>query len=222
MHKDIRLGIVDDHTMFRKGLIRLLDLFTGCKVVFEAANGDDMIKQLQQVAAPDIVLMDITMPVMDGFASTEWLQENFQMVKVLALSTMDDEIAIIKMIRCGARGYVLKDAEPDELRQAFRELMNAGFYYNEMVTRKIMKSLPDLVQLSQNVPAANKVTDREMEFLRHCCSDFTYKEIAEKMFLSSRTVEGYRDSLCQKFDVKSRVGLAMYAVKHQLVDLRNV
>ncbi len=213
------ISIVDDHTMFRKGLITLINIFPGYTVLFDAANGKDFIKQINPKKLPDIVLMDITMPEMDGYATTEWLQKNYPDINVLALSTMDSESAIIKMIKSGAKGYILKDAEPAELRFAFDEVMSQGYFYNELITRKVMGAVGDLVDSKNPVSLFAKLTARELEFLKYCCTEMTYKEMADKMFLSVRTVEGYRDALCEKLDLKSRVGLAMYAIKNQIVNI---
>jgi len=211
--------IIDDHAMFRKGLMKLINLFPGYSVLFDASNGKDFIAQLNPKKLPDIVLMDITMPEMDGYLTAEWLHNNYPEIKILALSTMDSEAAIIKMIKSGAKGYVLKDAEPDELRLAFDEVMSQGYFYNELITRKVLKGVGQLVDGKNATSLFAKLTDRETEFLKYACTEMTYKEIADKMFVSVRTVEGYRDALCEKLDLKSRVGLAMYAIKNQLVNI---
>lgn len=218
MDKLIQIAIVDDHTMFRKGLIKLINLFPNYSVLLDASYINDFISQLNPKRLPDIVLMDITMPGMDGYIATTWLHDNHPDIKVLALSTMDSESAIIKMIKCGAKGYVLKDADPSELRFAFDEVLRQGYYYNELVTRKVMSAVSNLLDTKNPVSLFAKLTDRELEFLRYTCTELTYKEIADRMFLSVRTVEGYRDSLCEKLDLKSRIGLAMYAIKNQIVN----
>src|SRR5690606_34903202 len=128
--------IVDDHVLFRKGLAGLISYFQGYNVLFQANNGKDMIRQLQPQHLPDIVLMDISMPEMDGYATAAWLKENHPQVPVLALSTMDSEASIIRMIRHGAKGYVLKDAEPEELKRAFDEVLRFGYFFNDLVTHK--------------------------------------------------------------------------------------
>jgi len=213
------IAIVDDHTMFRKGLMALVNLFPNYEILFDASNGKDFIAQLNPKKLPEIVLMDITMPEMDGYLTAEWLHNNYPEIKILALSTMDSEAAIIKMIKSGAKGYVLKDAEPDELKLAFDEVMSQGYFYNELITRKVLKGVGQLVDGKNATSIFVKLTDRETEFLKYACTEMTYKEIADKMFVSVRTVEGYRDALCEKLDLKSRVGLAMYAIKNQLVNI---
>jgi len=213
------VAIVDDHTMFRKGLAALINFFPNYKVSMDASNGNDFIEQLQSAQLPDIVLMDINMPEMDGYATTEWLRNNHPEVKTLALSTMDSETAIIKMIKSGAKGYVLKDAEPSELKLAFDEVMSRGYFYNDLVSRKVLNAISQLVDPKKTTATFANLTPREIEFLKFACTEMTYKEIADKMHLSVRTVEGYRDSLCDKLDIKTRVGLVIYAIKNGIASI---
>jgi DNA-binding NarL/FixJ family response regulator len=211
------IALVDDHTMFRKGLAVLINLFPNYKVLMDVGNGREFIDQLPPDHLPDIVLLDIHMPVMDGYATAAWLHENHPEIRVLALSTMDSDTTIIKMIHQGARGYILKDAEPKELQVAFEEILAKGYYYNEVLTRKVIQSIHMGGQDSAN--AFPKLTDREMEFLKHACSEKNYQQIANEMFVSERTVDGYRESLFKKFSVTNRVGLVLYAIRNQLVQL---
>src|SRR5690242_8328367 len=164
-----KIAIVDDHSMFRKGLIKLINLFPNYSVLLDACDGNDFIAQLTPKRLPDIVLMDITMPGMDGYSATAWLRENHPDIKVLALSTMDSESAIIKMIKCGAKGYVLKDADPSELKFAFDEVLSQGYFYNELVTRKVMSAVSNLLDTKNPLSLFAKLTDRELEFLRYTC-----------------------------------------------------
>lgn len=157
-----QIAIVDDHTMFRKGLIKLINLFPNYSVLLDASDGNDFITQLNPKRLPDIVLMDITMPGMDGYIATTWLHDNHPDIKVLALSTMDSESAIIKMIKCGAKGYVLKDADPSELRLAFDEVLSLGYFYNELVTRKVMSAVNSLLDTKNPVSLFAKITEREL------------------------------------------------------------
>jgi len=212
------IAVVDDHSLFRKGLSALIDYFPGYRVLFEAANGKEFINRLQPERLPDIVLLDISMPEMDGYATAEWLRVHQPAVKVLALSTMDTETAIIKMIKHGARGYVLKDAEPTELRRAFDEVLSIGYFFNELITRKVMLSVHTLVEDSE-IRTFIKLSDREVEFLKQVCSEKSYAEIADEMCVSPRTVEGYRNALCEKLHLKTRTGLAIYAIKNGIVKI---
>ena len=217
MHDMKYVALVDDHTMFRKGLAVLINLFPRFKVSMDVANGREFIDQLNPDQLPDIVLLDIHMPVMDGYATAAWLHANHPGIRVLALSTMDSDTTIIKMIHQGARGYILKDADPKELQVAFEEILAKGYYYNEVLTRKVIQSIHLSGQDSSN--AFPKLTDREMEFLKQACSEKNYQQIANEMFVSERTVDGYRESLFKKFNVTNRVGLVIYAIKNQLVQL---
>jgi len=213
------IAVVDDHAMFRKGICALINLFPNYKILFDAANGQDFINQLKPKHVPDIVLLDIAMPEMDGYATANWIKVNHPDIKILALSTMDAETAIIKMIKSGARGYVLKDAEPSELKQAFDNVLNRGYYYNDLVSRKIIQSVNLLADDKSGISTFAKLSERELSFLKLACTEKTYFEIAKEMFVSERTVDGYRDSLFKKLNISTRVGLAMYAVKNGIVKL---
>jgi DNA-binding NarL/FixJ family response regulator len=217
MRETRSITLVDDHTMFRKGLAVLINLFPSYKVLMDVGNGKEFIEQLDPDKLPDIVLLDIHMPVMDGYATAAWLHTHYPQIRVMALSTMDSDVAIIKMIHQGARGYILKDADPKELQLAFDELIDKGYYYNEILTRKVMQSIHQ--GGSESVSGFAKLTDRELEFLQHACSEKNYQQIAREMFLSERTIDGYRESLFKKFNVSNRVGLVLYAIKNQLVNL---
>jgi DNA-binding NarL/FixJ family response regulator len=211
------VAVVDDHTMVRKGLISLINLFSNYEVVIEAANGNELIQKLQTQRLPDIALLDIAMPEMDGYMTASWLMANCPDIKVLALSTLDAEAAIIKMIRNGAKGYVLKDAEPEELRQAFDEVLGKGYYYNDQVSRKIMQAVHLLVDDPNDRATFARLTDRELTFLKLACSEKTYAEIGREMYVSERTIDGYRDALFKKLNISSRVGLVLYAVRNGIV-----
>jgi DNA-binding NarL/FixJ family response regulator len=213
------IAVVDDHTLFRKGLISLINVFPNFDVILEASNGKDFIQQLNPEQLPEIVLMDISMPEMDGYATCEWLKSHYPSIKVLALSTMDAETAIIKMIRSGAKGYIVKDADLSELKLAFSELLSIGFFYNELVSRKVIHSISRIVEDNDAVTAIQKLSDNELTFLRLSCSEKTYQEIANEMFKSEKTIDGYRAELFKKLNVSSRVGMVMYAIKNGIVQL---
>ena len=213
------IAVVDDHTLFRKGLISLINVFPNFEVILEASSGKDFIERLNPEQLPEIVLMDISMPEMDGYATCEWLKSHYPAIKVLALSTMDAETAIIKMIRSGAKGYIVKDADLSELKLAFSELLSIGFFYNELVSRKVIHSISRIVEDNDAVTALQKLSDNELTFLRLSCSEKTYQEIANEMFKSEKTIDGYRAELFKKLNVSSRVGMVMYAIKNGIVQL---
>jgi two-component system invasion response regulator UvrY len=211
----ISVALVDDHRLLRNGLCNFIKSSPRFQVLFEADNGKEMQEKLNPDQMPDIILMDINMPVMDGYVSTQWLNHNHPGVKVLALSMYDGEECIIRMLRCGARGYLLKDSEPSELLQAMDEVQSQGFYYTPMVSRHIVHLIHGTNDKDNKNTAT--LTEREIELLQHMASELTYKEIADKMFLSPKTIEGYREKICEKLQIKTRVGLVMYAIKNGIV-----
>ncbi|MBO9640700.1 MAG: response regulator transcription factor [Siphonobacter aquaeclarae] len=210
------IAIADDHVLFRKGIVSLIRLFPEYEVLMEASDGKELIGQIKPGRLPDIALLDISMPNMDGFSTAQWLQANYPQVRIIALSTMDSEAAIIRMIRNGATGYVMKDAEPEELKQAFDEVIKNGYFYNEQITRKVMKSIT-IASTDGSLLGLTKLTERELEFLKLVCTEKSYQEIAADMFVSPRTVEGYRNALCEKLQLKTRTGLVLYAIKNGIV-----
>lgn len=211
----IKVALVDDHVILRKSLSVLIGMLQDFDVMIEAGNGKELIEQLKDDHLPDIVLMDITMPVMDGVETTKWLKQNHPSIKVIALSMIKNDLIVIRMLKNGARGYILKDCEPEELREAMREVHEKGYFYNELVTPKMKgKSLEKEESLHKVM-----INEGELIFLRWACTEKTYKEIADEMGVSARTVDGYRDALFQKLEVTTRVGLAIYAIRNELVTL---
>jgi len=216
----LKLGIVDDHRLFRKGLITLIELaYPKCEILFEADNGLDLQHKLVKKNLPEIIIMDVNMPGMDGFASAQWLKENHPDIKVLVVSMVEKEETIVRMLKLGVKGYLSKDVEPQELGEALRSIMNRGFYYTDYLTGKLVMSIQSDGVGKQKIDKLPQMNDREKLFLELACSELTYNEIADKMFLSPKTIDGYRNSLFEKLSVKSRVGLALYAVRHGLVSL---
>lgn len=214
----IKIALTDDHIMLRKGLAGLVEGL-GYEVVFEADNGEDFIRKLSKSETPDLVLMDINMPRMDGFETTLWIKKNRPEIKVLALSMLDDDHAIIRMIKNGAKGYVLKESEPEELKKAIDSVVNRGFHYSEIVTGKLVHSINTVDNNHSGNSILLNLNEREIQFLKLSASEMTYKEIAAEMHLSPRTIDGYRDALFEKLNVKTRVGLAIYAIRKGIVPI---
>jgi two-component system invasion response regulator UvrY len=217
----ISVALVDDHVLLRNGLadhIRSLDQF---KVVFEANNGRNFLEKFDPESPPQIVLMDINMPEMDGYETTLWLKQNHPLVKVLALSMYDNEQSIIRMLKCGAKGYILKDIDPAEFKAALDALVKKGFYYSEMVTGKLIHAVNHMDEPEKYLKNLLSFNERELDFLKLVCSELSYKEIADKMFVSPRTIDGYRDDLFEKLHLKTRVGLVMYAIRNGIISLNN-
>jgi two-component system, NarL family, invasion response regulator UvrY len=217
----IKLALVDDHKLFRKGLISLIEMVNAShSILFEADNGLDLQKKIDPKNLPDIILMDINMPSMNGFASVEWLNKNYPLVKVLVVSMIEKEESIVQMLKLGVKGYLGKDVEPTELAEALQSIMNKGFYYTDFITGKLVHSLQhNDDEIVKKGDLLKLMTEREKEFLQMACTEITYNEMAEKLFLSPKTIDGYRNTLFDKLKVKSRVGLVIFAVKHGLVEL---
>ncbi|MBD1393348.1 response regulator transcription factor [Mucilaginibacter glaciei] len=213
----IIIAIVDDHTLFRQGLAHLLTESGEVEVVFDAGNGIDLMKKIALHPLPEVILMDINMPEMDGYQTTKWVKENYPEIKVLALSMFDEDQPIIKMLKNGAGGYMLKESKAVELVNAIRQIARSNFFINELVSEKLIRNIQRDTQ-PQKSPAISLNTN-ELKFLELCCSDLTYKQIADLMHLSSHTIDNYRESLFQKFETKSRTGLVIAALKNELIKL---
>jgi two-component system invasion response regulator UvrY len=209
--------LVDDHVLLRSGLASLIRGFGEYEVLFEACSGKDLIRQLKEFPCPDIILLDINMPDMDGFETACWLKRHHPEIKVLALSMYDSDNSVVRMLKNGAKGYILKDIEAAELRAALDSIVEKGYYYTDSVTGKLIHMITALDERQMGVRFLT-LNDREVEFMKLVCTEWTYKEIADRMSLSPRTIDGYRDALFEKLNVKTRVGLAMYAVKNGIVE----
>jgi DNA-binding NarL/FixJ family response regulator len=209
----IAIGIVDDHQLFLKSLSMLISSFPDFDIVVEALHGKDLIEKLEaKQIIPDILLIDVNMPVMDGPATVKFLTEKYPATKTVALSMKDDDATIIGMIKAGCCAYLLKDIHPTELEKALLEINTKG-YYNADATNL---SFRRVIQGKHTIPS---LTEKEKEFLKLTCTELTYKQIAAKLYLSERTIDGYRETLFQKLNVRSRVGLVLEAIRQKLVSL---
>lgn len=207
-----KIAIADDHLLIAKAISSIVEGFTNFEVLYEVENGKALQEKFKSSKnIPDIVLLDISMPVMDGFATAAWLKETHPEILIMALSVQDDDESLIKMIKAGARGYLHKNVHPAELEKALQALLDKGLYYPEWATSRVFLKLAGTK--SEDATMGVELTDREKEFLKYACTELTYKEIGEKMFCSHRTVESYRDALFEKLGMKTRVALALFAVK---------
>jgi DNA-binding NarL/FixJ family response regulator len=209
--KKNQVVIVEDHTLLSQAIAGIVNGFDDFEVSYLCKNGQDLIDKFTTADEnyPDIVLMDVNMPVMNGIEATKWLSENHPSIYVLALSVEDDESTILKMIRAGAKGYLLKDVEKSILEEALLELMSIGFYHTRQVSNLLVKSVS---QRNNEII----LKEREVTFMKYACTELTYKEIADKMCLSPKTIDGYRDALFVKLNVRNRVGLVVYAIKNKI------
>lgn len=215
----ITVALIDDHSLIRNALKELINRFDDFEVILDASNGKEFIDKLPNLKTPiDIALVDINMPILDGYSTTQYISENFPEIKVLALTVEDHEEAIIKMLRCGAVGYILKDSETTQLKTALMEVQEKGYYHSELVSKTLVKSILPKQEKIEKKPQI-QFQGREEEFLKWACTELTYKEIADKMFLSPRTIDGYREALFERLELKSRVGLVLFAIKNGIVSV---
>lgn len=210
----IKIAIVDDHKLVSKALENMISFNSNFQVIMNCFNGQDFLDQLRKTSIhPDVILMDINMPIKNGIETTIEISAEFPNLKVIALTMEDHEATIIKMLRAGAKGYLLKDMSPDILFDAINIVHEKGIFYTDLVTQSLLNIKTEekfMYELEQNLK------EREIEFIRLACSELTYREIADKMFLSPRTIDGYRDSVFIKLNVKTRVGIVLFATKHNL------
>lgn len=207
---NITIGIVDDHQLVLKSVALMISGFENITVVLEANNGKDLQEKLKNYKGelPSIMLIDVNMPLMNGAETTKWLADKYPLMKLVALSMEDSDKSVLNMIKAGCCAYLLKDTHPNELERAIKEIYEKGYYNGDAINinyRRLIKSDDEEHTL--------KINDKEKEFLQLACSDLTYKQIAELMFLSERTIDGYREALFHKFKVSTRVGLALESVR---------
>jgi DNA-binding NarL/FixJ family response regulator len=213
----IKVAIADDHKIFRKGVILSLRPYSNIKFVLEAENGDELLAGIAE-ALPDVVLMDLRMPQKDGIETTKVLNKQYPNIFVLVLSMHDDERFVSHLMENGANGYLLKNAEPQEIRRAIMDVFEKGYYLSNFVNRILIKKAHSK---QKTLPSLNNditISDKEKDVLKFICMEFTAQEIAQKMDISPRTVEAIKDRLMERFGSKNTAGLVFFAVKNNLVD----
>nr|WP_321236399.1 response regulator transcription factor [uncultured Psychroserpens sp.] len=204
--------IVDNHVLLSQGIAGLVNSFDEFQVNYTCSNGRELLSKLESsLDLPEIVLMDVNMPILNGIEATKALTKLYPSIRVIALSIEAKEDTVIAMLKAGAKGYLLKDVKISTLHSTLLEVIKHGFYYDQYVANILTKSLKDD---NQYTPAILK--KRELEFIKYACSELTYKEIADKMYLSPKTIDGYRSNLFQKLHAKNRVGLVLYAIKNKI------
>ncbi|RZL20419.1 MAG: response regulator transcription factor [Pedobacter sp.] len=216
IQEKIRIAITEDHTIVRKAVAGFINGFGGFDIIINSSNGHDLIRQLELAnELPEICVLDINMPEMNGFETLDRLREKYPEIRVLILSMYEHEQTIIKAFSKGARGYVIKDSDPLDLKSALLTVYEGELYHPELKTSHFYAYLH-----GRHDPALPRISEKEMQFLPYCCTELSLKEIAAEMGVALRTVQGYRDSLFDKLGFKTRTGLAMYALKAGLVPLR--
>ena len=213
----IKIAIADDYKIYRDGLKVGLSADDNLDVIMEADNGEDLMKGLETLS-PDVIIMDLKMPIMDGMEATKEVRKKYPAMKVLVVSMYEDDKFIIHLMETGANGYLLKNAEPDEIRRSIYAVHENGYYFNDLVNKALLKKL---VLKNNFKPSFNQnvdLTEREMEVLKLICEEKTAAEIGKQIFLSPRSVEGIRQRLIEKIGVRNTAGLVMFAVKNSIVD----
>lgn len=218
----ISVGLVDDHSLVRHALAETIERFPGYSVLFEAGDGSECIGLLQEGKLPDVLLLDVSMPNMNGLETSDWINRNLPSLNVVALSMRTDEATVMAMLRNGIKGFLSKTAELDELQRALNEVREKGIWMNDLLYRCIVHNINrsgrETTEEQRNT-LVSSLSEREKQFLRLLCTDRSYKEIAAEMCVSPRTVDGYRDTLFDKLRVASRVGLVLFAVRHDIAQL---
>ncbi len=210
----ITIAYAEDHNSVRQGIVLLVEKSGKIKVEFEAENGKELISQIEQSGKlPDVCMIDISMPVMDGFTLVDEIKKRWKDLKILVLSAYDEEYLIIKMIRKGANGYIFKGCSAESIRQAITDIHETGYHYSTVANNKLFS----MVQKKQI--KFNDFTSRDLEFLKYCCSDLTYIDIAALMNTTQRSIAGYRSKLFSKFGINSRASLVMLAMQTGLLGL---
>ncbi|MDQ6756472.1 MAG: response regulator transcription factor [Bacteroidota bacterium] len=213
----IKVAIADDHKIFRKGVILSLRQYNNIKFVLEADNGEELIQNIS-AELPDVILMDLKMPVKDGIETTKYMNKHFPTVRIIILTMYEDERFVGHLMDSGANGYLLKSTEPTEIKKAITDVMRTGFYLNNFVNKVLIKKNYAKQKFNPNLNSEIVISEREKEVLTLVCMEFTAQEIAQKMEISARTVEAIKDRLMERFGVKNSVGLVFYAMKNSLID----
>lgn len=215
----IQVAIADDHKIFRSGVINTLTPYANINVMFEAEDGEHLL-QIMENDVPDVILMDLKMPRMDGIQATIKVKERFPDVKIIILTMYEDDNFIVHLVENGANAYLLKNSEPEEIYEAICTTFEKGFYFNENVNLALLKKVlhKNKQQFKPDFKQKVQLTEREMEVLQMICDELTTQEISERIFLSPRTVEGLRQKLLEKMEVKNTVGLVVYAFRNGLIE----
>ncbi|MBS1509855.1 MAG: response regulator transcription factor [Bacteroidetes bacterium] len=206
------LLLADDHILLRDALANLIGNFDEFAITGKAGNGKEVIHAIENGTSADIILMDLNMPGMDGYETARWLAANHPQIKIVILTMYDSEIALIRLLQAGVHGFLKKDIHPTELKNALLTIAGGDYYYSNHTTNKIAS----LFRKQSNLEKA-LLNETEIAFLKLASTDMTYKEIAQAMNMTPRLIDSLRDSLFTRLDVKSRVGLVIYAVKNGII-----
>ena len=215
-NRQLKIALVDDHILLREALASIISNFDNCNVIAKSNNGKEFVDYVKNTSIPDLIVLDINMPIMDGYETAQWIKDNHPEINIIVLTMFDSEVALIRLLQSGVKAFLKKDTHPKELELAIESVVETGYYYSQNSSGKLANVFrnPHRNFTSYSV----SLSENEIAFLKYSCSEMTYKEIANEMFISPRTIDNYRDSLFEKLQVKSRVGLAMYAIKNGIVN----
>ncbi len=219
MPKICSIILVEDHVVVRNGFKELIQTMGNFKVTAEFDNGKQLIDKIGNLTA-DLIIMDLTMPVMDGAAAVKWMKEHDIEIPVLILTLDTSDKTIIELYKLGIRGYLSKTCTADTLKWALEEIQRTGYYHNELLS-VAMRNDQQAKARDVNADVLDKLTEREKHFLELVGDkeEYTYEQIADIMHVHRRTVDGYRESLFEKFNIKSKTGLVLFAIKHGIVKI---
>ncbi|MEZ0541951.1 response regulator transcription factor [Fibrella arboris] len=215
----IKLALVDDHNLFRRGIASILGQVADFELVLEASNGQEFIDKIPR-RVPDVVLLDLQMPILDGTATADYLRENYPLIKIIVLTMHDEDRMVLHLLEKGVSGYLLKDSDPDEVERAIRKVIDEGVYLNEFVSRAMLRKMTNKTTVVKQSTLYNSkilLSEREKEVLKLICEGMSTAEISDKIFLSPRTVEGHRLRILEKTGTKNTAGMVAYAFKNGLV-----
>lgn len=211
----IKVALADDHILLRNALASMINKNEKFKVIFEATDGKELIEQFKSNIIPDVVILDLNMPHLNGYETANFLNKNYPEVKTLMLTMYDSELALIRLLKVGVKGFMKKDIHPTELLFAIDSVHKNGYYYSPQTSSKLASLFRD----DDSINFIDKImlNESEISFLKLVCTEMTYKEIASELNLNPRSIDSMRDNLFTRLDIKSRVGLAMFAIKHGIV-----
>ena len=214
--KKIKIAIADDYKIFRDGLKVGLAVDENLLVISEADNGEELLASFEK-ELPDVIIMDLKMPLMDGMEATKIIRKKFDAIKVLVVTMYEDDKFIIHLMENGANGYLLKNADSEEIRKSIYAVYENGYYFNDLVNKALLKKLVNKANFKPSFNQDIDLTERELEVLKLICEEKTAAEIGKEIFLSVRSVEGIRPRLIDKIGVRNTAGLVMFAIKNNLV-----
>jgi len=224
MGTNIKIAVADDELLFRKGVVFMLEREKDIDIIFEASNGEELVQYLKenQNNIPDVILMDLKMPLLNGVEATKKIHKLFPSIKIVALTSYDTKPFILNMIQEGASSYLIKNASPEEMINTIREVALKGFYYNERILGIIQEGKIFGTAKTRSIFDEEYLTNREKDVLELICLQKSTSEIADKLFLSPRTVEGHRNNLLLKTESKNTAGLVVYAIQNKIVSISGI